>query len=129
MKEQTPTSAKRKPYDSDIADAQWSILNPMLPSPKRRGRPRKTDLREVVNALACALRMLLAHASSPPPAMADRFRTWKSDGTLKRIHDALLAEVRRADGRNPEPGAAAIDSRSVKTAESGETAGMTRAKM
>ena len=51
MKEQTPTSAKRKPYDSDITDVQWNILEPMLPSTKRRGRPRKTNLREVVNVL------------------------------------------------------------------------------
>ena len=51
MKEQTPTSAKRKPYDSDITDVQWNILEPILPSPKRRGRPRKTNLREVVNVL------------------------------------------------------------------------------
>ena len=48
------------------------------------------------------------------------FRTWKSDGTLKRVHDALRAEVRRADGRNPEPGAAVIDSRSEQTTESGD---------
>ena len=53
---------------------------------------------------------------------------WKSDGTLKRIHDALRAEVRRADGRNPEPGAAIIDSQSAQTTESGGIAGMTRAK-
>ena len=47
------------------------------------------------------------------------FRTWKSDGTLKRVHDALRAEVRRADGRNHEPGAAVIDRQSAQTTESG----------
>ena len=46
------------------------------------------------------------------------FRTGKSDGTLKRIHDAIPAEVRRADGRSPEHGVAVIDSRSAQTTES-----------
>ena len=133
MKDQTAASAKRKPYDSDLTDAQWSLLEPMLPPPSRRGRPRKTDLREVVNAIICALRSgcawrLLPHDLPPWQTVCTYFRTWKSDGTLKRVHDALRAEVRRADGRNPEPGAAIIDSQSVKTSESGGIAGMTRAK-
>ena len=133
MKDQTAASAKRKPYDSDLTDAQWSVLEPMLPPPSRRGRPRKTDLREVVNAIICALRSgcarrLLPHDLPPWQTVYAYFRTWKTDGTLKRIHDALRAEVRRADGRNPEPGAAIIDSQSAQTTESGGIAGMTRAK-
>ena len=128
MKTQTDISTKRKPYDSDLTDAQWSVLEPMLPPPKRRGRPRKTDLREVVNALVYALRSgcswrMLPHDLPPWQTVYTYFRTWKTDGTLKRIHDAL-----RANGRNPEPGAAVIDSRSAQTTESGGIAGMTRAK-
>ena len=124
MKERTPTSAKRKPYDSDLTDAQWSVREPMLPPPKRRGRPRKTDLREVVNALVNALRSgcswrMLPHDLPPWQTVYAYFRTWKSYGTLKRVHDALRAEVRRADGRNAEPSAAVIDSRSAQTTESG----------
>ena len=133
MKDQIAASAKRKPYDSDLTDAQWSVLEPLLPPPSRRGRPRKTDPREVVNALICALRSgcawrMIPHDLPPRQTVYAYFRTWKSDGTLKRIHDALRAEVRRSDGRNPEPGAAVIDSQSVKTTESGGIAGMTRAK-
>ena len=115
---------KRKPCDSDLADAQWGIHEPMLPPPKRRGRPRKTDLREVVNALICALRSGCSRRMlprDPPPrrTVYAYFRTWKSDGTLKRIHDAFFAEVRRVCGQNPEPGAAVIDSQSAKTTETG----------
>jgi len=96
------------------------------PPPKRRGRPRKTDLREVVNAFIRALRSgcswrMLPHDLPPWQTVYTYFRTWKSDGTLERVHDALRAEVRRNDGRNPEPGAAIIDSRSAQTTESGES--------
>ena len=125
MKDQTAAAAKRKPYDSDLTDAQWSVLDPLLPPPKRRGRPRKTDLREVVNAIICALRSgcswrMLPRDLPPRQTVYAYFRTWKTDGMLKRIHDTLRAEVRRSDGRNPEPGAAVIDSQSAQTTESGD---------
>ena len=120
MKDQTAASANRKPYDSDLTDAQWNVLEPLLQPPSRSGRPRKTDLREVVSAIICALRSggswrLLPHDLPPRQTVYAYFRTWKTDGTLKRIHDALCAEVRRSDGRDPEPGAAVIDSRSAQT--------------
>ena len=132
MNDQT-AAAKREPYDSDLTDAQWSVLEPLLPPPSRRGRPRKTDLREVVNAIIYALRSGCAWRMLPsdlPPwqTVYTYFRAWKSDGTLKRVQDALRAEVRRADGRNPEPGAAVIDSRSGANRRIGGSAGMTRAK-
>ena len=106
MKDQTAAPAKRKPYDSDLTDAQWSVIEPLLPPPNRRGRPRKTDPREVVNAIIYALQSgrswrMLPHDLPPWQTVYTYFRTWKSDGTLKRIHDALRAEVRRPDGRNP----------------------------
>ena len=127
MKDQTATFAKRKPYDSDLTDAQWSLLEPMLPPPSRRGRPRKTDLREVVNAIIYTLRSGCAWRPLPrdlPPwqTVYAYSRTWKSAGTLKRVHDALRAEVRRArrgDHRQPERANHRI----------GGIAGMTRAKM
>ena len=87
MKYQIAASANRKPYDSDLTDAQWSVLEPLLPPSKRRGRPRKTNLREVVYALrsGCSWRML-PHDLPPWQTVYIYFRTWKSDGTLKRIH-------------------------------------------
>ena len=108
MKAQTAASAKRKPYDSDITDAQWGILEPMLPPPKLRGRPR-ADLREIIYAVIYAARAgysrrMLPHDPPPWQTVYTYFRTWKSDGTLKRIHGALRSEVRRAAERNPEAG-------------------------
>ena len=92
MKDQT-APAKRKSYDSNLTDAQWSVLEPLLPPTSRRGRPRRTDLREVVNAIiralrsGCAWRMLPRDMPPPRQTVYAYFRTWKSDGTLKRAHD------------------------------------------
>ena len=68
MKAQTAISAKRKPYDSDLADAQWGVIEPTLPPPNRRGGPR-ADLREIICA---ARRTLAAHAPPRPAAVDDR---------------------------------------------------------
>ena len=133
MKDQIATSSKRKPYDSDLTDAQWNVLEPLLPPPSRRGRPRKTDLREVVYALVYALRSgrswrMLPHDLPPWQTVYAYSRTWKSAGTLKRVHDALRAEsppseraksrARRGGHRQPERANHRI----------GGIAGMTRAK-
>jgi putative transposase len=116
--------AARKPYSSDLTDEQWKLIEPLLPTAKPGGRPRKTDIREVVNAIfymlrtGCAWR-LLPHDFPPPGTVYDYFRAWAKNGTLWRIHDTLRRLVRIAAGRNEEPSAACIDSQSVKTNEQG----------
>ena len=122
----------RKPYDSDLTDEQWDIVEPMLPPPKRRGRPR-ADLREVVNGIMYAARSgctwrMLPHDLPPWPTVHKHFKRWGRDGTLERIHDALRSKVRESEGRDASPSAAIIDSQSVKTTQKGGLAGMTRAK-
>ena len=122
----------RKPYDSDLTDEQWDIIEPMLPTPKLRGRP-PADLREIINAImyvaraGCTWRML-PHDLPPWPTAHKYFKRWGRDGTLERIHDALRSKVRESEGRNASPSAAIIDSQSVKTTQKGGLAGMTRAK-
>lgn len=114
----------RKQYCSDLMDAQWTVVEPLLPEPKPGGRPRTTNIREVLNAIFYVLRTgcawrLLPHDFPPPGTVYDYFRSWTKDGTLRRIHDTLRQRVRVAAGRQEEPSAGSIDSQSVKTNEQG----------
>ena len=113
-------SESRCRYPSDLSDAEWALLAPLLPSPKPTGRPRKWSDRLIADAVfyvlrsGCAWRML---PDSFPPwsTVFSRFRRWRLDGTLCRAHEVLRALVRLRSGRAPGPTAAVIDSQSVKT--------------
>jgi putative transposase len=119
---------KRKHYPSDLTDEQWAVLEPWIPPPRPGGRPRKTNMREVVNAIfyltreGCTWRAL-PHDFPPWKTVYNYFEAWQRDGTWDQFLTALRRRVRRAADRDPDPRVACIDSQSVKTAGGGEEVG------
>ena len=115
MDVQTP----RKPYPSDLTNEEWALLTPELPPPVPAGAPRKTDIREVVNAIlyrlhnGCAWRAL-PHDFPPEGTVRDYFHRWRRSGLWAKLNDIFRRWVRRAEGRAEEPSAGIIDSQSAK---------------
>src|ERR1700704_2628014 len=113
------------PLSNRRPDAEWAILEPLLPAAKRLGRPR-ADLRQVVNAIRYVTRSgaqyRIQYRMVPRDLVPWRpacffFRRWRKDAPLNRLHGAARAAVRRAAGRDPQPSAGILDSQSVKTVE------------
>ena len=125
----------RQSYPTDLTDAEWTLLAPLLPVPRsgaKGGRPPE-DRRELVNGIrymvrsGCAWR-LMPHDLPKWGTCYHYFRLWKNDGTWQRVHDRLRGDVREAAGREREPSAAVIDAQSVKTTEKGGPMATTRAR-
>jgi putative transposase len=122
MDRRTPRT--RPPYDTDLTDGQWQVLEPLLPPPATTGRPRRVDMREILNALfylvraGCAWR-LLPKEFPGWTTVRYYFDLWTRDGTWQRLNDALRTLLRRRAGRADSPSAAILDSQSVKTTEVG----------
>jgi transposase len=110
--------ARRAPrYASDLTDREWALIAPLLPPRRLIGRPRSTDLREVVNAIfymattGCQWRML--PKDLPPPSTVQRyFYDWRDSGLWRTINNQLVM-------REASPTAGVIGSQSAKTTESG----------
>jgi len=115
-------------YASDLTDGEWALIAPFMPSPRRVGRPREVDLREVVNAIlylastGCQWRML--PKDFPPVSTVQRyFYDWRDAGLWREISTTLVLRARELAGRKASPTAGVIDSQSVKTTESGGVCG------
>lgn len=123
----------RPRYPSDLTDAQWEVVEPLIPAVKSGGRPAIHDRREIMNAILYVLRTGCSWRSLPHDfpswqTVYDYFRLWRLDGTWERLHDQLRVDVRVRVGRQGDPTAAILDSQSVKTTEKGDPAGMMAGK-
>src|SRR4051812_37118831 len=102
----TATTQARRTYDTDLTDAQWEILRPLLPPPPGGGRPRKTELGECLNAIPFVPPRRpawgpLPHDFPPPGTVYGYFNPWRRPGTIPRNHEALRPQVRVASEHEP----------------------------
>lgn len=119
---------KTHDYPSDLTDAQWALIEPHIPPVRPGGRPRKTDMRDVIDAIfyilrtGCQWRYL--PGDLPPKSTVWRyFDRWRTDGILDAIHDRLRKKVRTAEKPYHPRTSASVDSQSVDTTSGGEQRG------
>ena len=126
--------ARTKSYPSDLSDAQWALLEPLLaPEPAHPGRPRRVPRREIVEAILYVLRTGCQWRYLPEgfpnwQTVYWYFRRWRDDGTWERANDLLRRRLRVQLGREAEPSAAIVDSQSARTTERGASAATTPAR-
>ena len=118
-------------YASNLTDAEWALIQPLLPPAAPLGRPRETELRSVVNAIlymastGCQWRQL-PKEFPPYSTVQGYFYAWSRTGVFASINHLLVMAAREKAGREASPTAGVIDSQSVKTTESGGAARLRR---
>jgi putative transposase len=115
-------------YSTDLTDAAWALIAPLLPAAGTGGRPRTTDLRAILNAIFYLLRTgcqwrLLPREFPAWGTVYHYFRTWKNTGVWTCIQRAIYEQVRTQAGRSACPSVVIMDGQSVKTTERGGVRG------
>jgi len=118
--------AERTPYKTDLTDAEWAVIEPLIAAwkaehPSVSGHSGRYAMREIVNALRYQTRTgcqweLLPHDLPPTGAVRYYFDVWKRDGLDARINELLRMMVREKAGRNADPSLVVLDSQSVRAA-------------
>ena len=110
----------KRSYSTDLSDAEWECLEPHIPPPSKRGRPRVHTTREILDAIFYVLKSgcpwrLLPRDFPPWESVYCWFRKWRIDGTWEQLNAMLRERVRISLGRNAQPSAGIVDSQSAKT--------------
>ncbi len=118
------SAIQRKAYPSDLTDEQWEMMEVLIPPPLPGGRPRATNMREVINAILYLTRTgcqwdMLPNDLPKKSTVYEYFAAWRDNGVWKRMTDVLRGAVRQLEAPSEEadPSAASIDSQTVKTSE------------
>ena len=112
-------------FPSDLTEAEWARLRPLIPDATPGGRPRKTDMRAAMNAIfylprtGCPWRYLPRDGLPPRSTVYNIFRKFQRDGVWEAIWAELHTALRERLGRDASPSAAVLDSQSLKSAEKG----------
>jgi putative transposase len=112
----------KRSYSTDLSDAQWEILAPLIPPAKPGGHPRTSEMRGICNAIFYVLKTgcqwnLLPRDFPAPSTVYFYYRRWHKRGVWEQINHCLRNAVRQQRGKSIQPTAIAADSQSVKTAE------------
>jgi transposase/cold shock CspA family protein len=110
----------KRSYSTDLNDAEWECIEPHVPPPNGRGRPKTHATREILDAIFYVLKSgcpwrLLPRDFPPWETVYWWFGRWRTDGTFERLNAALRERLRARLGRNPEPSAGIADSQTTKT--------------
>ena len=112
----------RKSYPSDLTDAQWQLIEPLLPNEAAIGHPRNVQLRDIVDGIFYVQREGCTWRALPgdfPPwqTVYGYLRRWQQWAIWQRVYDSLRRQLREKMGKKPQASGAILDSQSVKTTE------------